>query len=196
MKLIGITGGIGMGKSTGEKFLQEAGYQTIDTDRIARDLVRAGEPALAEIRQAFGDSVIDADGALVRKRLAEIVFNDVAARARLESILHPRIRKTWLDQAERWRETGVPVVFVSIPLLFETKAETDLQLTVCVACSGATQLKRLTDRGLTPEQVRQRVASQLPVETKMARADYVVWTEGSIAAHQDQWKLLLTGLGV
>src|SRR5689334_8516826 len=160
MKLFGLTGGIGMGKSTAAEILRQRGVPVIDTDQLARDVVQPGQPALEEIKLAFGNELVDVRGCLRRDRLAEIVFSDPAAREKLESITHPRIRALWGKEVEGWRAQHQPVGAVIIPLLFETHAEKEFDSTICVACSAATQQKRLQERGWTPEQIEQRVAAQ------------------------------------
>ena len=181
MKAFGLTGGIGMGKSTAEKILRERGVPVIDTDALARQVVEPGQPALREIRLAFGPDVILASGGLDREALARIVFGDPVARQKLEVITHPRILALWQDQLELWRAERQPIAVVVIPLLFETAAETQLDATLCVVCSSATQQERLRERGWTQEQISRRIEAQWPVEKKMARADYVVWSEGGLA---------------
>jgi len=191
MKVCGLTGGVGMGKSTAARFLRECGTQIVDTDELARQLVRPGQPALADIQSAFGPKVISPDGQLRRDELAKIVFADSAARKQLEAILHPRIREQWLAQVETWRGEGRPLAVVVIPLLFETRAEPHFDKIICVACSAAAQCERVLARGWTPEQIGQRIAAQMPVEHKIARADYVVWTDGALAIHARQIERIL-----
>lgn len=178
MKVFGLTGGIGMGKSTAGQWLLGRGIPTVDTDLLARELVEPGRPALAEIRRAFGDQIITPDGRLRRDEMACIAFSDAVARRTLEQILHPRIMELWKQQVGQWRSEHRPLAAVIIPLLFETGAENDLDLTVCVACSVETQKQRLRDRGWTADQIERRLAAQWPIEQKMARADFVVWSEG------------------
>jgi dephospho-CoA kinase len=178
MKLFGLTGGVGMGKSTAAGLLLASGARVVDTDDLARELVQPGQPALAEIGAAFGKNIFRADGELNRAELAKIVFNEATARKKLEAILHPRIRARWQAQVETWRRENVALAVVVIPLLFETSAETCFERIICVACSPASQAERLRWRGWTPEQIRQRNAAQLPVAQKIARAHYVLWTEG------------------
>lgn len=186
MKICGLTGGLGMGKSTAADYLRARGAQVVDTDELARQLVQPGEPALAEIQTAFGKDIVAANGRLRRDELACIIFSDAASRKKLETILHPRIRKRWLAQIETWRKENHALAVVVIPLLFETRAESCFDKIICVACSAATQRARLLKRGWTSEQIEQRIAAQWPVEQKMARADFVIWTEGALDAHARQ----------
>ena len=181
-----------MGKSTASDMLREHGIPVIDTDQIARDLVEPGQPALVEIEQDFGLGMLLPDGRLNRAALARLVFPDAESRHRLEGILHPRIRAVWQDQARRWRAEGRPQAAVVIPLLFETRAG-PFDAVICVACSAATQQGRLRARGWSAEQIAQRIEAQWPVERKIALADFVVWTDTSLAAHEDQWRRIARG---
>jgi dephospho-CoA kinase len=194
MKLLGLTGGVGMGKSTAAQFLRNRGVPVADADELARQLVEPGQPALNEIQAAFGKKIMAPDGQLRRSALARIVFADAAARKKLETILHPRIRERWLAQIETWRRENHTLAVVVIPLLFETKAESHFDKTVCVACSAPTQRQRLLSRGWTPEQIQQRVAAQWPVEQKISRADFVVWTDGALDAHAQQLERIFVKL--
>jgi len=186
VKVCGLTGGVGMGKSTAAQFLRVRGAQVVDADELARQLVQPGQPALAEIQTEFGKKVVAPEGRLRRDELARIVFADAAARKKLETILHPRIRERWLAQFEIWRRESRALAVVVIPLLFETRAEPHFNKIICVACSAATQRERLRARGWTPEQIQQRLAAQWPVEQKISRADFVVWTDGALDAHAQQ----------
>jgi dephospho-CoA kinase len=186
MKLVGLTGGVGMGKSTAAGFLLQLGARVVDTDDIAHDLVRPGQPALAEIETEFGKKILAADGALNRRALAEIVFNDDFARKKLEAILHPRIRERWQAQVAAWRKDNCPLAVVVIPLLFETQAENAFDKIICAACSPSSQQVRLTARGWSPAQIARRLAAQMPVEQKLARSHFVIWTEGSTEVHRRQ----------
>jgi len=188
-----------MGKSTAATLLAQRGVTIVDTDILARQIVEPGHPALDEIRQTFGTEMIGSDGSLRRDQLARRVFSDPAARKKLEGILHPRIRQLWQSQLAGWRaeagsSAGLPgdrlhsgaqhsntrYFCVVIPLLFETQADGEVDATLCVACLSATQHQRLSSRGWNAEQINQRIKSQLPLEEKMARADYVIWNEGSV----------------
>jgi dephospho-CoA kinase len=125
---------------------------------------------------------------------ARIVFSDAPAREKLEAILHPRIRERWLAQIETWRKENRALAVVVIPLLFETRAESHFDKIICVACSAATQRERLLARGWTPEQIQQRLAAQWPVEQKISRADFVVWTDGALDAHAQQLERIFVKL--
>jgi len=191
MTLLGLTGGIGMGKSTSDKLLRDRGVAVVDTDLLARQIVEPGQPALAEVQHAFGRQIVGSDGRLRRDELARRVFADPAARNELEAILHPRIRQLWRAQVEAWRAESRPLAAVVIPLLFETKAETDFDATICVACSAPTQRERLLARGWSDEQIAQRLSAQWPPEKKMAKADYVIWTEAGLDVHATQLDRIL-----
>ena len=186
MKLIGLTGGVGMGKSTAAGFLLALGARVIDTDELARQLVQPGQPALAEIRAAFGPGILTAAGELDRAALARLVFANAATRHQLEAILHPRIRSGWQAHVTAWRRENCPLGVVVIPLLFETGAEPAFDKILCVACQPAAQHERLAGRGWTPEHIRQRINSQMPIEQKITRSQVVIWSEGTVEVHRRQ----------
>ncbi len=186
MKVFGLTGGIGMGKSTAARMLSERGVRVLDTDDLARQIVEPGQPALSELQLAFGRNILTPDGRLNREALAGIVFPHPVARRRLEAITHPRIQALWQEQLKVWRDEKHWLAVVVIPLLFETAAETLLDATICVACSAATQQQRLHERCWTAEQIQQRLAAQWPVEKKMARSDFIVWSEGVLEVLAEQ----------
>jgi dephospho-CoA kinase len=192
MKLFGITGGVGMGKSTTGALLEKRGVAVIDTDCIARQLVAPGQPAMVEITGAFGASVLSPGGVLDRKALARLVFADAAERAKLEAILHPKIREVWAAEVEKWRAAGCERGAVIIPLLFETRAEPLFDAVICVACCAATQLERLRERGWSRAEIKQRLEAQWPAEEKIARADFVIWTDTTLEAHAGQLEKVLS----
>jgi dephospho-CoA kinase len=194
VKVLGLTGGVGMGKSAAAQLLRARGVPVVDTDDLARQVVEPGQPALAEVQKAFGPEIIGPDGHLLRDELASRVFADPAARQRLEGILHPRIRALWRAQMEIWRAEARPLAVVVIPLLYETSAEAELDATICVACSLPTQRERLLARGWSAKEIEQRLRAQWPIEVKMARADYVIWTEAGLDVHAAQLDRLLHAL--
>jgi dephospho-CoA kinase len=195
VKLLGLTGGVGMGKSASSDLLRQRGVAVVDTDLLAREVVEPGQPALGEIEQVFGPEVLDSDGRLRREELARRVFAAPDSRRRLEGILHPRIRCLWQVQVQTWRAEARPLAVVVIPLLFETNAEKEFDATLCVACCNATQRQRLLARGWDGEQIQQRISAQWPVGEKMAHADFVVWTEAGLDVHAAQLDRILHSLG-
>jgi dephospho-CoA kinase len=180
-----------MGKSAAGLLLRKLGVSVIDTDRVARDIVAPGQPALLEIRKTFGEKVLDAQGQLRRDQLGQIVFSDPSSRALLEEILHPRIRAIWKAQVQGWKAAGERTAVVIIPLLFETGAETEFDATLCVACLPATQQARLQERGWSKDEIRKRIAAQWRVDKKMSASTFVVWTEGTLDVHEAQLRLIL-----
>jgi len=177
--IYGLTGGIGMGKSTVASVLAKARLPVVDSDELAREVVQPGQPALGEIRESFGDEFIGDDGRLDRSRMAAHVFVDDVARKQLEDIIHPLIRERWLVCVSKWRSAGNSGVVV-IPLLFEVDAGANFDTVLCVACTAGTQRARLRERGLSEAQIGQRIATQLTIAEKMARADHVLWNEGGL----------------
>jgi dephospho-CoA kinase len=178
---IALTGGIGSGKSTVARMLAERGAVIVDADAIAREIVEPGQPALVEIRAAFGDGIIAADGRLDRARLAAIVFSDSEALARLNAITHPRI-------AERSAEllAAAPaesVVVYDMPLLVEQGDEAlrGWDAIVVVDCPDDLRLDRLIARGLAPEDAERRLRAQASREERLAAADVVVDNSGDLA---------------
>lgn len=186
MIIIGLTGGIGMGKSTAGGILGRNRVPVCDTDVLARQVVEPGQPALKEIEEGFGSQVIGTDGQLRRDVLARVVFGDSERRRQLEAIVHPRIRRLWQTRIEAWRTEDKPYAVVVIPLLFEVNAVADFDAVLCVACSGPSQRRRLMARGWNDEEIDRRVAAQWPAQKKMDLADYVVWTEGGLDVHEAQ----------
>ncbi len=196
MTRLGLTGGIGMGKSTAAKLLAKRGAKVCDSDALARELVAPGQPALTEIVEAFGSGVLLRDGSLDRAKVGELVFGDSAARAKLEGILHPCIRETWQTRLDNWAAAGERLAVAVIPLLFETKAESSFDKIACVACSPKLQRERLRGREWSDDQISNRISAQMAVGEKIKRADHVIWTDGTIEAHAAQWDDLLSSWDV
>lgn len=178
MPVIGLTGGIGSGKSTVADLFAHMGAAVIDTDLIARQLVTPGSPALAEIRAAFSDAVLDSAGKLDRAGLRRLVFADAAARGRLEAILHPRIRS---DVKHALAQVHAPYAVVVVPLLIETGGYSDmLDRVLAVDCPETLQIERVMARnGLSAEEVRAIIATQASRAARLAAADDVIENTGS-----------------
>ena len=191
-RVIGITGGVGMGKSTAAKLLREQGVPVLDSDDLSREVVAVGEPALAEIGEIFGADFLD-NGKLDRAKMAAHIFGNDAGRKKLEAIIHPRVRERWLAQIETWRADDVPLGVVVIPLLFEVGAEAEFDFIICVACTGNTQRERLRGRGWDDAQIAGRIAAQMEVTKKIERADQVLWTEGDVSLLREQLQSILSG---
>ena len=192
MPAIGITGGISTGKSTFCDCLREIipAAKFFDADVAAHAL-----PKLPEVKQEilgqFGSEVFSPEGDLNRAKLRAIVFADATKRRSLEQILHPRIRRQWMAQAERHRNSP-DFFFADIPLLYETGGETLCERVVVVACSHKVQLDRLVKRkSLKGSEAEQMIKSQMPLEEKIKRADHVVWNNGDRATLMEQAKSLV-----
>jgi dephospho-CoA kinase len=178
----GLTGGIATGKSTVAAIFASAGAVVIDADRIAREAVRPGTAVHADIVAHFGNGVVREDGAVDRKRLAAIIFADPAEQRALERMVHPQVKREVAAQLDRLRRDAPgSVVIVDVPLLFETGMERGLDPTILVYVPEAVQLRRLIARdGLTHDEALRRIAAQMPIETKRARAAIVIDNSGTL----------------
>ena len=180
MRLLGHTGGIATGKSTFAEALRARGVPVVDADALARAAVAPGAPALAEIARTFGPGVLTPDGGLDRKKMAAIVFADPDARRRLEAITHPAVRRAMADETARLAAAGHDLAFYDTPLLFEVGLDAAVDAVVVVWAPPAVQRARLASRdGLGPAEADARLAAQLPVDEKAARADFVVENVGA-----------------
>ena len=178
---VGLTGGIGSGKSTAADMFAALGAAVVDTDAISRELTSPSGAALTAILNQFGNEYVAADGGLDRDRMRRLVFGNAAAREGLEAILHPLIRA---ESRARVAAVRAPYVVLVVPLLFETGAYADLvQRVLVVDCSEERQVERATRRSrITAEEVRAIIASQLPRGARRARADDVLDNEGGLEA--------------
>jgi len=177
---VGLTGGIGSGKSTVAALFAELGIPVIDTDLLSHQLTQPGGMAIPEIRATFGDAYIDATGALDRAKMRQLVFSDTAAKHQLEDILHPLILAQAKSQAE---SSPAPYVLIVIPLLFETEDYKNwLQLTIAVDCSEENQIARATKRsGLDEQTVRNIMSQQISREQRLKLANKIISNDGSLA---------------
>jgi dephospho-CoA kinase len=185
---IGLTGGIGSGKSTVSALLAERGAVVIDADRIAREVVAPGTPGLAAVAEAFGDGVLAPDGSLDRPALAAIVFADPEARARLDAIVHPLVRARAAEIAAAAPPDAV--VVNDVPLLVETGQAGAYELVLVVEADTATRVARLVQRGLSAEDARARMAAQASDGQRRAVADVVLDNSGTreeLAAQVDRF---------
>ena len=178
-RVLGLTGGVGMGKSTAARLLKKAGLPVVDSDDLAREAVQPGTEGLAEIADEFGEGFLKPDGSLDRDKMASTVFQDKAVRKRLEAIIHPRVRAVWENRIEQWREQKRPVGVVVIPLLFEVGVQDSFDAVLCVASTASTQRSRLRGRNWSDAQIAARIAAQMDIAQKMDLADHVLWNEGT-----------------
>ncbi len=186
MLLVGLTGGIGSGKSTVARMLEKRGAVVFDADVLAREVVEPGTPGHAEVIERFGANVLAPGGQLDREALASIVFADPAARRDLEAIVHPEVRRLFADGAEEYEGTD-RIVVLSAPLLVETGMHTAFEVLIVVSATPQTQVERLMrDRGMSEAAVRARIAAQAPLETKSEVADFLLDNEGSTDALERQ----------
>jgi dephospho-CoA kinase len=180
---VGLTGGIGSGKSEVARRLAEHGAVLIDADVAAREVVVPGSPGLAQIAEAFGDSVLRPDGSLDRERLGEIVFADPGLREKLNAIVHPLVRE-WMQEAERAaaQADGDAIVVHDVPLLAEARGRAGFDVVIVVDVPPELQVERLVSlRGMAPDQARARLAAQASREQRLAVADIVIDNSGSLA---------------
>lgn len=183
MLVVGLTGNIGSGKSTVARELEKLGARVIDADAIARAVVEPGTPALEEIRQHFGTEVLNPDGSLNRARMAEIVFRDPDARAKLNSIVHPRVTEVLKSEVAAYREgrgDRAPVLVLEVPLLLEAGLEYLVDEIWVVTAPEEALLKRIMARdGVCRERARRRLNAQMPQAEKIRRAHRVIDNSGT-----------------
>jgi dephospho-CoA kinase len=183
MLRVGLTGGVASGKTAVSRVLKKEGAYIIDADQIARELVQPRKPAWREIIRAFGQEILEEDGSIHRKRLAEKVFADAKQRKRLNRILHPRIKK---EMDRRTKEIGErdpeAIVVIDAPLLVELGTHRQMDKLIVVTSTRAQQIERLKDRnGANREEAVRIVSAQMPLEEKLKFADFVIRNEGSLA---------------
>ena len=183
MLRVGLTGGIACGKSFVLKEFQKLGVFGLDADQIAREVVQLGRSAYLEITRQFGDSILQEDGVIDRKKLGRVVFSDGVARENLNLIIHPYILAEEEQRIAAWkeslREAQVPIVMVGAALMVETGSYRRYDLLIAVYCRPRVQLGRLRSRdGLSRKDAIQRVQSQMPAREKAKRADYVIDNSG------------------
>jgi dephospho-CoA kinase len=200
MKIIGLTGGIATGVSTVAQMFRELGAMVIEADQIAREIVTPGSETLAKIVQVFGPQVLARDGQLDRKKLAEIIYRDEAARRRLNASMHPLIRRRIMEEIERLREASPDaIVLVDIPLLLDTSGPEAYELdgVIVVSADRAEQISRLRARDkLSQQDAERRLVAQRAVAEKAEDADWVIDNSGSPEETRRQVELLWQELQV
>ena len=195
MLRVGLTGGIGCGKSVVAAMLREQGFLVLDADTLAHQLVEPGQPAYDDVLQEFGKGVCDASGKIDRAKLAAIVFAEPAKLARLNQIVHPRVAEAQERQFTEWQRThprGVAVVEAA--LLVEAGAHNRLDRLVVVWCRPEQQVERLRERGMSAEEAQRRIASQMPLEEKRRLAEFQIDCSGTIEDTRQQVERLAAHL--
>lgn len=196
-KIIGVTGGIASGKSSVSKWLISNGYPVIDADIAARKVVEPGMPALEEIKNVFGQDICLPDGTLDRKKLGSIVFSNSEKRQMLNGIVHPAVRKWMMEETEKALHQGKELVFMDIPLLFESNLTHMVEGIILVYVKPEVQLKRLMARDhFTEEEALARIRAQMPIEDKKKLADYIVDNNGEFFETEEQLIDLIKQLNV
>lgn len=181
MKVIGLAGGIGTGKSTVSRFLAELGAVVIDSDRVGHECLRPGGEVWRQVVAAFGRDILGPGDEIDRARLGQIVFSDARARARLNRIMHPAIREVVESRLDECRRQGVAVVVLEVPLLLGSDWTEMVDEVWVTVAAGDTVLRRLEERsGLSVEQAQARIDAQLPVQEQAGRADVVIDTGCSL----------------
>lgn len=185
--VVGLTGGIASGKSTVSKMFKDMGITVIDADIEARLAVEKGEPAYENIVAFFGRDILLEDGSINRARLGEIIFNDLEKRLKLNSIVHPEVRKRMLAKRDQAIEAGERLIIMDIPLLFESKLTYMVDKILLVYVDAETQLERLMERNhFTKEEAISRINSQMPLKDKIKLSDAVIDNNGTIEETRNQ----------
>jgi dephospho-CoA kinase len=180
MQIIGLTGGIGSGKSTVSGMLRDLGAHIVDADEGARLAVAPGSEGLAEVVQSFGTEILDQSGNLDREKLADMAFADPDSLARLNAITHPRVRSWMVDEIQAAEAAGAKVVVLDVPLLYESGLEAGLPEVVVVWAPEELQLERAVARGVRPDDAKARIAAQIPLDQKRDRASRVIDNSGGL----------------
>jgi len=180
MKRVALTGGIATGKTHVRAEFERLGVPTIDADTLARDAVADGSPGLKAVISRFGHGVLDDTGALDRRKLGSIVFQDPVARRDLEDIIHPAVRRAIDEWFASLGDPAPGFAVADIPLLYETARHREFDAVIVTACDPGTQLTRILKRdGISEADARARLEAQLPIGEKTRRADFVINTDGS-----------------
>jgi dephospho-CoA kinase len=182
MLIVGLTGGVASGKTAVSQVLKEEGAYIIDADQIARELVQSHKPAWNELIRAFGQEILQEDGSIHRKKLADKVFADPKQRKLLNQILHPRIKEEMDRRAKKIGEKDPKaIVVIDAPLIVELGDHREMDKLIVVTTTQTQQIERMKDRdGTSPKEALRIVSSQMPMEEKSKFADYVIQNEGSL----------------
>lgn len=191
MKVFGLTGGIGTGKSTVARMFEEERFPVVDADRIAREIAEPGGSAFETIVQRFGSRFLLSDGRIDRAKLGDLVFSDPAKRAALEAITHPEIARGIAAELSRLESEGHDVAIVSAALIHETGRTKRFEAVIAVRCEKEQQVSRLMERdAISREQVLRRIASQMDADEKSRRSEHIIDNSGDLDATRAQVRAL------
>lgn len=195
MKWVGLTGGIGSGKSTVSNMLRGLGFDVVNADTIANELLEKGNICFSPVLQAFGRDILGEDGEIDRSKLAEKVFQNKSKLQELESIVHPEVQRQVKALRKSLDEQGKVVAFYDVPLLFEKNLKDQFDLVLLVTCTESQQVERVMSRnGFTEKQVRDRMQHQMPLSEKERMSDVVIDNSGSATDLPDKIHLALKAM--
>lgn len=188
MLVVGLTGGISSGKSTISSWFLQKGIVVLDADQIVKNLQRPNSPLVLKLAEEFGASIVNENGELVRDVLGKIIFYDQEAKERLNAMIHPLVQAKLEEEIERLKKVGEGLVVLDIPLLFESRFEALVDRTVVVYVSPDVQLQRLMKRDqIDREYALAKMNSQMSLDEKRARADYVLINNGTMGQLREQF---------
>lgn len=194
-KIIGLTGGIATGKSTVTKLIRKSGHPVICADEIAHDVVKQGKPSYKKVIKLFGKDILQKNKQLNRQKIAKLVFTQPKLKRKLEAIIHPEVRKEMNRKIKYYITKKKPLIFLDVPLLFESKMAKMCHKTICIATTLKLQIERLKrDRNMARKHALDRIRSQMPLREKINKADYVIWNKGTIRELSSRLKRFLINL--
>jgi len=179
MKLIGLTGGVGTGKSTVAWMFEGMGVKSINADLLSHTVIAPQTKAWKQLFDRYGGKILLKDKKIDRKALAHIIFNDEHERKFVESVIHPKVKEELLKQIADAKKNHIPMLIIEVPLLFETKWDKDMDFVIVVKCDYESQIKRgCNNTGITKEEAISRLAAHMPLAQKIEKADYVIDSSG------------------
>ena len=185
---IGLTGGYGCGKSTVLKLFDDFGWRTIQTDRIGHSILETDPIVRDKVRERWSGAILNDEGSICRKKIAKIVFSDVKQLNWLEQLLHPKIIRNYEELIELKPSLNY---LVEVPLLFEKKLENTFDFTVCVMCTDSIAIQRMNFSSNSSQEFKRRSRSQMPVQSKVVAADFIISNSGNLAFLKKQVTHLL-----
>ncbi len=191
-KLIGLTGGIATGKSTVSEMFRSEGIPVIDADEIAKEEIKKGKDAYKEIHALFGDEILATDGEINRNKLARKLFFDIAARKKINEIVHPRVKRIVMNEVKHLEDYDTPIIVLDVPLLFETDFHKLVDISVLVYARRKDQIERIVAReNIDEDYARKKIRAQMPITKKRELADYVIDNSKNIIETRKSYQRVL-----